>query len=321
MSKITKMWLIIGTSLVLIGCIIFGGVMTMLQWDFRKLSTGKYETSDYEITETFKSISIITDTADIVFLPSENANTSVSCYEQRNAKHFVAVKDGALVIQVVDARKWYEHIGINFGAPKITVCIPRGEYGALFVSSGTGNVEIPNDFKFESMDISENTGNVTNYASASENMIIKTSTGNIRVENVSAGTLELSVSTGKVKVSDVTCDGDVTIKVSTGKTDLTNIRCKNVVSSGNTGAISLKNVIAAEKFTIERSTGDVKLDGCDAAEIFVGTNTGDVRGSLLAEKIFIVQTETGHVDVPKTEAGGKCEITTSTGDIQISIKQ
>ena len=317
----TKVWLIIATSFVLVGGIIFVGVMSMLEWDFTKLSTGKYETNDHEITENFKSISIITNTADIVLLPSENSKTSVSCYEQRNVKHLVAVNDGALVIKVVDTRKWHEHIGINFGTPKITVYIPQGEYGKLSIKSSTGDVEIPKEFKFENIDISESTGNVTNYASASEDIIIKTNTGNIHVENVSANTIDLSVSTGEVTASDVTCEGDVKINVSTGKTNLTNIRCKNVVSTGNTGAISLKNVIAAEKFSIERSTGDVKFDGCDAAEISVETDTGDVRGCLLTDKIFIVQTDTGNVNVPKTVTGGKCEITTSTGDINISIKK
>ena len=67
----TKIWLIIATSLVLIGCIIFSGVMTMLKWDFTKLSTSKYDTNNYEITENFNNISIITSTADILFLPSK----------------------------------------------------------------------------------------------------------------------------------------------------------------------------------------------------------------------------------------------------------
>lgn len=321
MSKITKIWLIIAASLVLVGCIIFGGVMTMLKWDFTKVSTGKYETHNYEIDENFNNISIVTDTADIVIVPSENQKTSVVCHEQKNVKHSVTVQSSKLVIEIVDARKWYEYIGINLGTPKITVYIPQGEYGALFVKSSTGNVEIPKEFKFENIDISESTGNVTNYASASENIIIKTNTGNIRVENVSANTLELSVSTGGVTVSNVTCEGDVKIKVSTGKTNLTNIECKNVISSGNTGDISLKNVNAAEKFSIERSTGDVKFDGCDAAEVFVKTDTGDVTGTLLSEKVFIVETDTGKVDVPKTVNGGRCEITTDTGDINISIKQ
>ena len=81
--------------------------------------------------------------------------------------------------------------------------------------------------------------------------------------------------------------------------------------------ISLKNVIATEKISIERSIGDVKFDDCDATEIWVETDTGDVTGNLLSEKIFITETSTGDVNVPKSTKGGKCEITTSTGDIYI----
>lgn len=317
----TKVWLIIAASFVLVGGIIFGGVMSMLEWDFTKLSTVKYETNNYEITENFNNISIITETSDVVFVPSENQKTSVVCHEQKNMKHSVTVHNGKIVIEVVDTRKWYEYIGINFSTPKITVYIPQGEYGKLSIKSSTGDVKIPKEFKFENIDISESTGNVTNYASASENIITKTSTGNIRVENVSANTLDLSVSTGGVTVSNVSCEGDVKIDVSTGKTNLTNIECKNIVSSGNTGAISLKNVIATEKFSIERSTGDVRFEGSDATEISVKTDTGDVTGTLLSEKVFITETSTGRINVPKTTSGGKCEITTATGDINISTKQ
>ena len=317
----TKVWLIIAASFVLVGGIIFGGVMSMLEWDFTKLSTVKYETNNYEITENFNNISIITETSDVVFVPAENQKASVVCHEQKNMKHSVIVQNGKIVIEVVDTRKWYEYIGINFSTPKITVYIPQGEYGKLSIKSSTGDVKIPKEFKFENIDISESTGNVTNYASASENIIIKTSTGNIRVENVSANTLDLSVSTGGVTVSNVSCEGDVKIDVSTGKTNLTNIECKNIVSSGNTGAISLKNVIATEKFSIERSTGDVRFEGSDATEISVKTDTGDVTGTLLSEKVFITETSTGRINVPKTTSGGKCEITTATGDINISTKQ
>lgn len=316
----TKVWLIIAASLVLIGCIIFGGVMSMLKWDFAKLSTSKYESNDYEIREDYKHISIITNTADIVFVPSESPMTWVSCYEQKSNMHSVSVKDGTLEIDIVDTRKWYEYIGINFGTPKITVCIPQGEYGKLSIKSSTGDVEIPEGFKFESIDISESTGNVTNYASALEGVKIKTTTGNICVEKASAGAIDLSVSTGKVTVSGVTCDGEVTVGVSTGKVMLSDTQCKSVISSGSTGDIILSNVIATERFSIERSTGDVRFDGCDAADLFVKTDTGDVSGSLLTDKVFIAKTDTGDVDVPKTATGGRCEITTDTGDIEIKTR-
>ena len=319
MRKAMKIGLIMGASLVFLGLIVFGGVMTMLKWDFTRLSTTKYETNTYEIGEAYKNISVNTNTADVILVPSEHAERRVICHEQKNIKHSVAVMEDTLVIEVVDTRKWYEHIGISFGSPKITVYLPQGEYAALSVTSSTGDVEIPKNFNFKSIDISEDTGDVTCYASASEGIKIKTSTGHIRVENLSAGMLDLSVTTGDVKLLGVSSAGDVKISVSTGKTQSTDVKCKSLISSGNTGNITLKNVIASEAFSIERSTGDVKLDGCDAAELRIKTDTGDVTGSLLSDKVFITQTDTGRIDVPKTTSGGRCEITTDTGDIKINI--
>ena len=71
---------------------------------------------------------------------------------------------------------------------------------------------------------------------------------------------------------------------------------------------------------IKRSTGKVEFNQCDADTIYVKTNTGSVTGSLLSEKVFITDTDTGKVDVPKTITGGRCEITTDTGNIIISVE-
>jgi len=319
MGKKTKIWLIIATFLILIGSIIFCVIMNKLKWDFTKLSTNKFETNEYEIADNFNDITIVTDTADIVFIPSENLNSLVICNEQKNVSHSVKVIDNTLLIEVIDTRKWYEHIGINFNTPKITIYIPKNEYGNLLIKSSTGDIKIPEDFKFTSIDILENTGDIINYASVYETIKIKTSTGNINVGNMFAGMIELSTSTGKVEVINVNSYGDVKINVSTGKTNITDTNCKNVISSGSTGNISLKNVIATEKFSIERSTGDVKFKDCDANDIFVKTDTGNVTGSLLTDKVFFVQTDTGSIDVPKTMSDEKCEITTDTGDIKIIV--
>ena len=64
--------------------------------------------------------------------------------------------------------------------------------------------------------------------------------------------------------------------------------------------ILLTMFFAAEKLSIERSTGAVLFDSSDATEIFVKTDTGSIL-------------------VPKTASGGKCKITTSTGDILFSV--
>ncbi len=319
MKKATKFWLIFAVSLVFVGGIIFGGIMMRLNWDFKKLSTSKFETCEYVLDADFRNISIAADTADIVFMPSD-AECKVICCEWEKEKHAVSVMGDTLTIERVDTRKWYDYIGVHFSTPAITIYIPAGEYGNLAIRSSTGEVVIPGDFTFESLDIAESTGDVVSYASVLENMKISTSTGNIFVESASAGAMDLTVTTGKVKVRDVTCRGDVAVQVSTGKADLTNLTCRNLISGGNTGNITLNNVFAEGKFSITRSTGDVMFEGCDAGELSVTTDTGDVSGTLLTDKVFIVQTDTGRVDVPKTITGGRCEITSDTGNIEIMVQ-
>ncbi len=323
MDKGTKIWLIIAASLILVGCIIFVGVMTRFRWDFTKLSTVKYETNTYEISETFHSISMKTDTADVIFALSDDGKCKVECYEEENAKHSVTVEEGTLTIQLINERTlsdYIGYIGINFGSPKITVYLPKAEYTSLFISEDTGDIIMPKDFSFEDVNISLSTGDVDFYASASKSMSIKASTGDICVDNIYAGSLNLAVSTGKLTASGVTCQGDVTVTVSTGKTYLTDITCKNFSPTGNTGNISLNNAIIIEKLSIVRSTGDVKFESCDADEIFVETDTGSITGTLLSEKVFVTKTSTGRINVPNSSTGGKCELVTSTGNINISIQ-
>ena len=320
MSKNGKKLLIAAALLVLIGCVLFVSAMAMQGWDFTKLSTTKYVTNEYELSGSVKNISVRIDTADVTLVPSESGKASVVCFEQEKVKHSVSVNEGELVIEVNDTRSWYEHIGISFSSPKVTVYLPAGEYGALAVKSTTGDVEIPTEFGFESIDISASTGDIKNYASASGEMKIKATTGDILLEDLSAGNVELSVSTGSVSASGVSCDGGFYVDVTTGKTLLTDVTCKSLMTGGSTGDITFRSVIVAEGLTVKRDTGDVKLERCDAAEIFIETDTGDVSGTLLSEKIFIAESDTGRVDVPKTVSGGRCEIITDTGNIKIGVQ-
>lgn len=320
MKKSTIAWLIVAASLVLLGAIIFGGLIMALKFDFSKLNTAKIETNTHTISDSFDSIAIDTDTADITFLPSENEECKVVCNEQENLNHSVEVVDGILNVRREDTRKWYEHIGIfSFGKTSMTVYLPQSEYNSLSVNADTSDISIPNDFKFENINVILSTGDVTCSASASDKMSFKASTGDIKLENLSAGCIDISVSTGRVTASSVVCGGDIKLKSSTGDATLTNITCVNLTSKASTGKLNMNNVIASGNFSIERDTGDVRFERCDASEITIVTDTGDVKGTLLSDKIFIVDTDTGRKDVPETTTGGKCKITTDTGDIKIII--
>ena len=302
MKKKTKTWILIAASLFIAGCILFGGVMSMLKWDFKKLSTSKYETNEYTLEQSFKNISVITDTADIAFLASDDKSVKVVCHEPSNAKHTVKILDDTLEIKKNDTRKWYEYLGVNFESEKITIYLPKSEYGDLSINASTGDFNLADEFKFADVNITLSTGDIT-------------------LQSISANAISLRVSTGKIALKNIKCEGDLKAEVSTGKTYLTNVNSGNIISGGNTGDITLKKVTSKQKISIERSTGDVKFDGCDANDIVVVTDTGDVKGTLLSDKVFITKTDTGSIDVPNSTSGGKCEITTDTGDIRIELNK
>lgn len=299
MKRTTKIWLIAAGALVLTGCILFAGVMSTLEWDFAELSTVQYKTNTHTIDAPFRDIALTTDTADILLALSDDGKCRVECHEESNARHAVAVENGALTVRIQPSKRWFDFIGIHLGSPKITLYLPETAYNTLSIRESTGSITIPDAFAFASAELSSCTGSADFYASASESLKIQTHTGSIRVENTTVGSLELSVSTGDATVSEVSC--------------------RSFTSSGSTGSILLDHVMVDGALSIERSTGRVTFRRCDAAEIFVRTNTGDVSGSLLTEKAFAVSSHTGSIDVPQTTVGGRCEIRTDTGNIRITL--
>lgn len=318
--KKTMIWLIVGVALLLVGGIAFVCVVTSLDWDFTKLSTSHFEMNAYELEEDVYDLWIKTDTADVTFVPSADGKIHVECMEDEKEKHEVKIENGVLSIEMHSTRKWYDYIGINFQSPKITVAIPAGAYGALSIDLSTGDVEIGEHMLLESVTISGSTGRVNCRASVAGAIRIALSTGDVRLFGLSAGAVDIKTTTGRINAESVVCTGDFEVHVSTGYAVLTDVSCKNLISSGSTGDLTMTGVIAAESFSINRDTGDVRFDGCDAATITVRTDTGDVTGSLLSDKVFITQTDTGKVRVPDSTTGGRCEITTDTGDIRITVQ-
>lgn len=301
MNKGSKRWLLTAVILIIAGAVVFVGALASINFDFTKLSTQKIETNTYEFTEDFDSIFVNVETAAVTFVPSDNDVCKVACVEEESLKHSAKIQDGTLTISAVDNRKWYDHIGIDFFcSPKVTVYLPEEVYTSLSVATATGNIEIPDKFSFETVAVAGRTSNITCHAQVSKSVEVNTTTGNITLGSAQTETVKLSATTGNVIVHDVACN--------------------ELTAKSSTGHIQLKNVIAEESMKAHNTTGGVEFGSCDAADIMVNTSTGDVEGTLLSEKIFITDTSTGRVSVPKTTSGGKCEITTSTGDIDIGIK-
>ena len=280
MSRKTRGLLITSVALMLVGIIIFGGTMSMINWNYTLLSTSQFENEEVKVTGEIKNVKIIAKTADVVFMAAPTDEASVILNEQKNMKHTVTLSEGTLTVEVKDTRKWYEYIGINFKTPKITVLLPMSDYGELSVKTTTGKVELPDEFCFERADITVTTGSVTLGSRVLGAANIKSTTGSVWVENTTLGSLSVSLSTGNVNLKYSSC---------------------------------------AESLKVNVSTGRVRFVDFDAADITVETDTGDIIGNLLTPKQFDAKTATGRVSVPQSEDGGSCKLTTDTGDINITV--
>lgn len=320
MSNLNK-WTKAALVLLIAGVILFGVCFASVGFDWNRLTTRKYVTNVYDgLSGDFRRIVFDTDTARIVLKPAENGACSVTCFEEEKCTHDVTVQDGVLSIRTVDTRKWYDHIGLSFQTPEITVLLPQSAYDALTVSTHTGDVLIPASFRFGAVEIQGSSASVECLANVDADLSIGVTTGSITLADLSAQNVYLSATTGHIRADRVVSGGDFTADVRTGSVTLTDVTCVRLSSDGSTGWIALKNVTAGQELRVERSTGSVSFDRCDAASIFVKTSTGNVSGTLLRGMEFETHTHTGSVRVPaNTLNGGKCEISTSTGNISIEV--
>jgi DUF4097 and DUF4098 domain-containing protein YvlB len=321
MSRAGKIWLIVAAVLVLAGIGLFAAATSMNHGQMVWKTSSNMVTNTYTIREEFRNISIRCDTDEIVFVPAKDGKCTVEFYEYENEKHTAEVKNGTLEIAVAERNgKWTDHMSlVSGGIPKMTIALPESAYEALRIREDTGDIDLPAAFSFDTVDIEVSTGDVECGASASGRLQITTSTGGITVKGLSAGEMALSVSTGTVRAESVQCKGDLSLHVSTGRSELKDVTCRNFTSTGSTGKVGMKSLVAKEAIRIERSTGDVTFEGCDAEEIYVKTTTGDVSGTLLSDKVFLTESDTGKIRVPKTITGGRCEISTDTGDIEFTV--
>lgn len=281
----------------------------------------QYSEKTIEIREDFSHIQIDTDTTDVVFSLSEDGSCRILCRETAQQFHTAEVKEGVLSLKQQDARKWYHHIGFNFGTPTMEIYLPKTVYENLAVNGSTGNVTVPKELYFTEAKIVVSTGKILVSGTNCESLDVKTSTGEIRILDVNCKNLTAKSSTGRHLLENVQAVENIQLTSSTGNIHFTRGSCQNLTTESTTGRQTMEYVVASGDVSMESGTGDITLSAFDGETIAITTDTGDVTGTILSEKIFFTETDTGRVEVPHCMSGGSCQISTDTGDIIIKFVQ
>ena len=174
--------------------------------------------------------------------------------------------------------------------------------GSAFIEGSTGRTEL-------------------NHIDVGGRLTIETNTGDMTANTLKAESLSINGDTSRIHVTNAEIRTTVDIKNDTGDVSLANMKAASLSLEIDTGDSLLTDCILTESIRIDSNTGDVTFGSSDAPAITVITDTGRVSGSLLTGKMFNAQSDTGKITVPEDSAvGGRCNITTDTGNINITIK-
>lgn len=270
--------------------VIIGLVLALAGGGILAVSIVKANSNDQQVVNThvvkeaFDTIETNVTYADIDVKPAKDDKCTVECKETDSVIHTVKVSDKKLKITNNDSRKWYDKYLLNFNylKMKITIYLPTKELESINLNVTTGDIKINEGFSVKSINVNKTTGDI--------------------------------------EIVKATVDGDIKIKTTTGDIQIFDTTSKSLDIEGSTSDVTLTRFVTTGAIKIATSTGDTKFDMSDGASISVSTTTGDVEGTLLTPKSFTTTTSVGDVSVPQGTTGGPCVITTTTGDIKITIK-
>lgn len=310
---------IVAAALIVVGAVLAGCGLWGMDgaWD-ALTGTSKLVTTQETITGEFTDIHIDISCVDLELLPSPDGTCYYKAATYDNMFCSYRVENGTLKIRQDDNRQWHQNIGIYWEKTSLQVYLPEDTYGQLTIQSDTSDVTIPADFTFENVTITTDTGDLTVACQVTQQLSMTSTTGDMTARGIAPLSITAAATTGDVYMQDITCN-DLSVSTTTGDKYLADVQCGTLKLEATTGDGELRNVVVTGDARLESNTGDWELEGFDAANISIETSTGDVEGTLLSDKIFFVDTDTGDVEVPRTTSGGKCEITTDTGDIDIEI--
>lgn len=321
MSKAKKISIFTSFILIGLGICLSLGALCSVRFDISKLDTAKFTTNRMIVDQPFQNIQIWDTSSDIHFLPSDDNYCTVIYTEGDGISHSISVEDGTLTIARKDARKLIGYIGIFIEQDEITVYLPQAEYDSLAMKVSDSNIEIPKDFTFTSANIYSSSGDISFEADVKENLSIKTEIGNLFISDVNVQSMDAESTNGDMDLSNIAVSDDIHISTAIGNLSISGVTSKNMEVESTSGDIDLYDVMASNHIQIASTIGNITLNHSDATSLDVKTTSGNVSATLLSDKIFQVASDSGDVNIPVSNEGGKCKINTTIGDIDVEIYQ
>lgn len=280
MKKSKKIVIFSSLGAMLIGVLIGVSALGGIGFNFANLSTEHYRTHDnYPISEPFHDIEIETVGGNV--LVRSGSSPKVVCSISEHITYDVKSEGGTLKIKQQDNRPWYGFFNAWNPEYGVVVELPAETYERLLVKTTSGDVWVKERY-FLRTEVATMSGDIT---------LLEGSYGNLKATTTSG---------------QIWCPHNP---------QLTSLEMGSI-----SGDIILAEVQSSGPAAISTVSGDIGLSCFDASEIRASSVSGNIGAALMSGKIFSAHSTSGYIHVPDSDpSGGTCDITTTSGNIEIDI--
>ena len=290
--RFTKIFVVCGLIVLAAALVLFIAGMSVINWDFSKLSTVQYSVLTFEQTdENIQSIDVRYQSADIAVTVSPDAEKISVKYPVRTdadgKQAAVTLKTEDSTLYIAESDDNFQPVSWFFGSiPPVEIVLPAAEYSSLHLQTDTGDIRITD-------------------VTAAQGIVLQTGTGDIELSGGRAESISATADTGNIRLSDVTAAQKITLK-------------------SDVGDLTLNSATAAE-IEARADTGNVSVSGIAADAITLSADTGDIRGTIAGKKAdftISVTTDTGSSNLQSGGSGAKrLTVATDTGDIVLNFAE
>lgn len=341
MKTTTKIAAIVAVVLILLGLTLACISSGIIGNDMTQLNTVTLTQTTHTIAEPFENIRIHTSVG-IQILPASGSECTVVCDDSENQYHAVSVENGTLVVKQITEHQMMQFNVMIMENPSVTVYLPESQYEDLSIDGSSGDImDVDPSFTFRNVQLKVSSGSIRFRANLVNDLTVSTSSGDILLENVHADAIRTTATSGSITLSGCEAQQDISVQTSSGdihvtdtkaagslhtgatsgQVELTDVTAMSMTGKSSSGDLQLYNVVIHGHLSLEATSGSISLDSSDAQSLVIQTSSGDVSGTLLSPKFFITHTSSGSVKTSDPDpAGGRCEITTSSGNIKMTAK-
>ncbi len=344
MKKAIKITILIAVGLVVLGLGMVFVSVAAGGFDIRNVvKTRTYVEKTYEVTEDFENLQLDFSSNDLQVLPSENGKMKLVCYESDNITYDVKVENKTLVIE----EKIDTTIGsifnfeFNFEDQTNKLYLPKDQYKDFELNLNSGDFTSNESFTFRDVNLDVSSGDVYLSDLIARDLFVDCSSGDVGLSGVSVENLTANVSSGRIDIENTYVNKILKMKSSSGSASLIKTQCTEAdirVGSGSievadftaadgfdihvsSGSANLNNVVTDGFFRVKTGSGSIRLESCDGKEMNLETSSGSIEGSLKSGKIFTAKASAGDIVIPEDDPnGGKCNLKTDSGDIEITVE-